>query len=70
MKNETPIIAGTEYFISRTAAIQYYAAYDYSANDVDNKIKTKEIHIGKPFLKANQKAVVKDSRYWIESESN
>ena len=57
--------AKPEYFVSRTAAIQYYAAYDYTAAEVDRKIKGKEIVVRKkPFTKSNQIVVEFDSRYW------
>ena len=62
----TATIKGTDYFTSLTAAIQYYAAYDYSAKDVQKKIDSKEIYIGRPFVPAGKKLVVSDSRYWLD----
>ena len=39
---------GTSHFVTREAAIRYFAGYHYSADDVDWKIATGRIHIGPP----------------------
>lgn len=63
-------IIGTEYFVSRMAAIQYYRAYHYTEDDVDRKLRDGEIHIGKPdaYVKFPHKVVLIDDwlRYGIE----
>jgi hypothetical protein len=63
---------GTPYFITKQAAIKYYTPYGYfdPKAAVERKLKDKEIYIGEPPLKPNQRAVLDrtEGRYIIEEE--
>lgn len=65
------MITGTSYFPNLNAAQMYYrvtegVTYDIAGEIVQEKIKSGEIHIGKPPLKPGQKLFVRDNRYFIE----
>ena len=64
---------GTCNFVSRVAAVRYYRdqqrlVFAEAINLVNDKIKNKEIVIGKPIKKFNQKICLNTSegRYFIE----
>ena len=61
------MITGTAYFKDLKSAISYYANYGYGVNEVEQKIKIKEIYIGKPSLKRGEKLLLIDDglRYAI-----
>lgn len=62
---------GTPYFISITAARQYYRPYHYedTAAAVTRKLATGEIHIGPPPLKPGQTAAPdQEGRYIITDQ--
>lgn len=66
------VITGTSYFVSRSAAIEYYGyeggTYRALGIAVDRKIAEGAIHIGKPEIKKGQKLILIDggTRYAIE----
>ncbi len=64
------MIIGTSYFITRTAANEYYAEYGEEPIRVSHKLLAGEIHIGKPPLKANERLVMLDGgkRYGIADD--
>jgi hypothetical protein len=68
-RRQNPSTWGTSYFVSRGAAERYYKPYGYDnvKSAVAEKIRSGEIHIGRPPLKAGQKAVLLDGgkRYGI-----
>lgn len=59
---------GTNCFITRKSAVLYYRNYGDNSKAVDQKIKEKEIIIGKPALKAGEKLItdMNEGRYFIE----
>ena len=60
---------GTNYFASYTSARNYYALYGFHREDVGAKIKEKEIFIGQPQIKSNQRlSLDEDGRYWVEEK--
>ena len=61
---------GTCYFPSLTQAHRYYYPYygDKTCAVMDQKLKTEEIHIGKPPLKPGERLVIEDGRYHIIEE--
>jgi hypothetical protein len=62
-------ITGTSHFVSFDAACRYYRDYGYGTADVQRKLDTGEIHIGKPELVYGKQRWIKiDSglRYGIE----
>ena len=63
---------GTNCFVSLPLAIEYYAVYGFSEAEVQEKIAKKEIYIGKPDLKPDEKLVLIDGgmRYAIEIDEN
>ena len=64
---------GTNHFVNRSAAIQYYKAYEgkYAEEAVARKIDGGEIQIGEPALKAGQKLLIdkEEGRYIIEEQN-
>lgn len=55
-----PTRFGTSYFITKSAAIRYYRPYGYDDPKaaVERKLREGEIHIGRPPLKAGQRAQI------------
>jgi len=72
MRQSNPSRWGTSYFVSRSAAERYYKDYEGSLAQakiaVAHKIASGDIHIGRPPLKAGQKAFLLDGgkRYGIK----
>lgn len=63
------MLTGTNYFVSRDAAIRYYADYGISGFGADRKLMIGEIFIGKPpNLKPGESLVLMDEgqRYGID----
>jgi len=66
------IITGTNHFVSKEKALQYYADYGFGMNDVNRKIADKEIRIGGiPACKLNEQVILIDNRtrYAIVSDN-
>ena len=64
------IITGTNCFVTKTHAKDYYAEYGFSSLDVEHKISTKEIRIGRPLNVPAGSCVYLDQfegRYMIET---
>lgn len=68
------VVIGTAYFVSMTAALDYYRPYGYGHNGslfraVERKIADGEIHIGKPACEPHERLVLLDNgrRYGIET---
>ncbi len=65
---------GTSYFVSRSAAERYYKSqgYDDAKETVRDKIRSGDIHIGRPPVKAGQRVITVDGgkRYAIEEKQN
>jgi hypothetical protein len=65
-------ITGTSYFPSPAHAESYYTPYWKGLSDFDfnkiikEKIRSGEIHIGKPALKPGQTLFIQDNRYFIQ----
>lgn len=59
---------GTNHFVSRFFAINYYKSYGFTEKDVENKIKEAAIVIGPPNLKKGEiLAIIKgEGRYAIQ----
>jgi hypothetical protein len=56
-----PTTYGTAYFRSTRAAVEYYAEYGFSAEDVKRKIAAKEIHVWeKPPTKPGERVILID----------
>lgn len=63
---------GTSYFVSKSAAVRYYAAYeDDPKSAVELKLREGSIHIGKPPLKPGQRLSTTDGgkRYMIVEDN-
>lgn len=58
---------GTAHFVSRAAAISYYAEYGNDVAEIDRKLAEGEIHIGKPSTKPGERLSLIDEgrRYAI-----
>lgn len=65
-----PMTIGTNYFVSRSAAISFYYAYGYDSIEVDRRIKEGDIHIGEPPTKPGETIIRVDGgkRYAIIEE--
>jgi hypothetical protein len=65
---KSPMIIGTNNFVSRQRAYIYYRDYGYHISDIDQKIRDGEIAIGAPDLKPGQRLFIIDNgtRYAIE----
>ncbi len=61
---------GTNHFVSRAAAIRYYAAQGIDARSVDQKLKAGEIELGAPPPREGYRAIVEPSegRYFMEED--
>lgn len=60
---------GTAHFRSLDEALRYYAAYDFTRDDVTEKIRVGEISIGAPLARPGQTlSTDSDGRYWITEE--
>ena len=61
---------GTSHFRSKQDILNYYKPYGISFEDIDNKIKRGEIHIGKPKLeKGETLGIIKnEGRYSITTK--
>lgn len=63
------MIVGTSYFVTRTAAIEYYRPYEGANAEaaVDRKLAAGEIHIGRPPITSGQSCVLneEEGRYFI-----
>lgn len=58
---------GTNHFATHGQAEAYYFNYGFSFKDVREKIRNKEIEVGKPQIKEGESlSLDKDGRYWIE----
>ncbi len=66
----TPMTTGTSYFVSRAAAVRYYADYESGTRSgkrfqaehaVDTKLAEGSIHIGEPPLKPGETLSVIDA---------
>lgn len=55
----------THHFVSRAKAVEYYAPYGYDKQDVEAKIRNKEIAIGCP--KNGVYKVNREGRYYSNS---
>jgi len=55
------MIEGTNHFVSRKTAIDYYRPYGINAAGVDQKIKEQLIVIGKPEPKPGETIILVDS---------
>lgn len=64
------MLIGTNHFDSKWLAYDYYADYGYSPKDVDHKILSEEIHIGRPVIKQGESLKLnhKEGRYFIETK--
>lgn len=62
------MIIGTSYFVSKAAAVRYYAYEHATESDIDRKLAEGLIHVGKPDLKPGDRLSTIDSgtRYAIE----
>ncbi len=62
------MIRGTAYFISQVAAHTYYKKYDFSPQEVAEKLKQGEIHVGKPKLEKGELLQINrdEGRYFIK----
>jgi hypothetical protein len=58
---------GTSYFITKFAALEYYAYEAATSQDIDRKIAEGLIHIGEPPLKPGQRLTLVDDglRYGV-----
>jgi hypothetical protein len=59
------ITTGTNFFPSKAHALNYYKSYGFDRFGVENKIRLKEIKIGKPEIKEGQELKVIDNRWHI-----
>lgn len=59
------ISIGTKHFGSRFAAVNYYKQYGLDEDDVDFKIRQKEIKIGMPSLVDGDKAYLDLDDRWV-----
>ncbi len=58
---------GTSHFVTLYAAQRYYAKQGDDAKSVNNKIKEKNISIGKPAVQLDERlSLDNDGRYFIE----
>jgi hypothetical protein len=67
------ILLGTCWFPTLNDAQRYYRELGYSKEDVDRKIESKEIFIGKPETTGNDLAILKvdagaSKRWFIETK--
>lgn len=65
------IITGTNCFVTKTHAKDYYAEYGFNSLDVEHKISTGEIRIGRPLNAPTNARVYLDQsegRYMIETK--
>jgi hypothetical protein len=62
------VTVGTSHFVSKAAAVRYYAYEHATEADIDRKLAEGLIHIGKPELKPGQRLSTIDNgtRYAIE----
>lgn len=58
---------GTCYFVSKSAAVRYYAGYGFSESDVEAKMRDNEIAVGAPPLRLGETLCLLDEgrRYGI-----
>jgi len=62
-------IIGTNYFVSKNAAIRYWSHWEDAEDIVEHKLSIGELFIGEPPLKPGERLVVIDSgRYAIVTE--
>lgn len=61
------IITGTSHFVTVNCAVTYYRTHGYSRDEVMQKLKEKEIHIGEPPLQPGDKLsiIFGEGRYQI-----
>ena len=65
-------ITGTNCFVTKTLAKAYYAEYGFNSLDVEHKISTGDISIGKPLnVPTNARVYLNQSegRYMIETKN-
>ncbi len=61
---------GTSHFVSLQTAVRYYKDYGYGLNDVQQKVKDGEIHLGPPVVKDGQKlSIIDGGRYALTEEA-
>ena len=61
------LFRGTAYFCSVMHAVSYYAPYGYTREDVRDKLRNKEIHLGKPTIQQDEELRLDgaEGRYWV-----
>lgn len=64
------MIVGTSYFTNLRAAYDYYKPQGFNMLAIQEKLRTKEIYIGRPPLKSNERLVMLDDnkRYGIADD--
>lgn len=63
---DRPYTIGTAHFVSKAAAVRYYRDYSFEASDVERKIASGDIFIGKPKIQDNEALFVREGRYHIQ----